>query len=537
LDGAAETKRITIDEPTLDPTTLNPSDEAIPARPLQRARPRRAEPIGLTPDGRLKSGPLAGLSMGRAVWVVSWPVLVESLLNSLVGLTDTVLAAQLSEPAADAIGGASYVLWFIGLVIMAIGVGATALISRAVGGGRLAVANAAVGQSLLLAAASGALVAMLVTAGVEPAAVMLNLSAEGRAAFQSYMYTVCLGVPFMALIGAMTACMRGSGDSLRPLIAMVVVNAINIPLSWILAGVDLTATKVVGEETVTRTVLHNPFGFDLGIRGVAIGTVVAEVVGMLVILGMVIRGRGGVRLRARRLRPHWHTLMRLVRVGIPNFLETFGMWVGNFMVILMVGLLGSQGMLGSHVMAARIEAFSYLPGFALGAAAATLTGQYLGAGSEELARRSILACTAITSVIMGAMGVLFMLCPTAITGLVSSQPTHLEIVPDLLFVAGVVQIPFGIGIVLRTALRGAGDVKAVMWITWLTTYGVRLPLAYFLSGVDIALPRWLGGGVIENPCPTDGLVWLWIGLCIEIVVRAAAFGARYAQGSWAKVRV
>ncbi len=57
---------------------------------------------------------------------------------------------------------------------------------------------------------------------------------------------------------------------------------------------------------------------------------------MLIVLAMVIRGSGGVRLRARRLRPHYHTLRRLVRVGLPNFLETFGMWIGNFAVILLV---------------------------------------------------------------------------------------------------------------------------------------------------------------------------------------------------------
>src|SRR5436190_14699395 len=108
------------------------------------AQPPRALPEGALPDGRIKSGRLAGLSMGTAIWVLAWPILIESFLNSLVGLTDTLLSAQLSEAATDAIGGASYLLWFVGLVVQSIGVGATALISRAVGGGRLAVANAAV---------------------------------------------------------------------------------------------------------------------------------------------------------------------------------------------------------------------------------------------------------------------------------------------------------------------------------------------------------------------------------------------------------
>ncbi len=128
----------------------------VPAVEIQKGRIA----IGLTSDGRIKSGKLAGLSMGGAIWVLSWPILVESFLNSLVGLTDTVLAAALpnGEAATDAIGGASYIMWFIGLTIMAIGIGATALISRAVGGGKLAVANAALGQTVLLALILGTVV-------------------------------------------------------------------------------------------------------------------------------------------------------------------------------------------------------------------------------------------------------------------------------------------------------------------------------------------------------------------------------------------
>ncbi len=480
---------------------------------------------------------LAGLSMPRAIVVLSWPILLESFLNSLVGLTDTLLAAQLSTSATGAIGGASYILWFIGLVIMAIGVGATALISRAVGAGRLAVANAAVGQTVLLAIGSGVCVGAMVAMCAGWMSGVMNLSGEGAADFTRYMVVMAVGVPCSSLLYSMTACLRGAGDSLRPLMAMVVVNAVNMVVSFALAGVDITSTHLVNDVTVTRTVLHNPFGFGMGVKGIAWGTVIAEAVGAAVIIGMIIKGRSGVRLKARRLRPHWHTMMRLVRVGIPNFLETFGMWVGNFFIILMVGWLGSEVTMGAHIVAIRIESFSFMPGFAIGVAAATLAGQYLGAGSPVLARRSMLVCTGVASVVMGLLGVVFVAWPTSIAGLITSQPEHLALVPDLLRVTGCVQIPFAIGIVLRTGMRGAGDVKVVMWLTWLTTYGVRLPLAYVLSGVDVHLPAWLGGATIHHLSPTRGLVWLWVALCLEIVVRAAAFAARFVQGGWVRARV
>ena len=87
-------------------------------------------------------------------------------------------------------------------------------------------------------------------------------------------------------------------------------------------------------------------------------------------------------------------------------------------------------------------------------------------------------------------------------------------------------------------MHGAGDVRAVMVMTWISTWGLRLPLAYAMSGVDIPIPAWLGGGLLENPFPFHlGLAGLWIGLCIEIVLRCAIYGVRFMQGGWMKARV
>lgn len=517
--------------PALDAATLDVTEEAI--SPVPGPRIARAEAVGLTPDGRLKTGRLAGLTMRRAIWVLYWPIVLESLLTSLVGMTDTYLSAQIGVHTTGAIGGASYLLWFVGLVVMAVGVGATSLISRSVGAGRLAVANAAVGQTVLLALGSGIIVGVLIASVAAPAAGFMNLKDEAATAFVQYMRIVAVGVPFLSLLSCLTACARGAGDSFRPLLAMVVVNVVNMFLSWALAGVDLVQTALVDGQTVTRTLLHNPFNFNLGVRGIAWGTVIAEVIGMFIVLAMVIRGTGGVRLRARRLRPHWHTLRRLVRVGLPNFLETLGMWLGNYAVILLVGMMGSDLYLGSHIIAIRLEAFSFGPGFAMGMVGSILAGHYLGAGSRAMARRVILVATVVASIQMGVMGVLFIMFGRAITGLISSQPEHLGLVPQLLFVTGLVQVPFAIGIVLRVGMRGAGDAKWVMYLTWLGTYAIRLPLVYLVSRIDVPLPEWLGGGVIPNPSPVGGtLEWVWIALCAEIVIRGALFLARFLHGGW-----
>lgn len=514
--------------PALNPETLDPSEEFAP--PTERQRPS-----GLTSDGRLRAGKLAGLHLRQAIWVLSWPILAESFLNSLVGLTDTVLAAGLGEQETDAIGAASYMMWLMGLVVMSVGMGATALIARSVGARRMAVANAVLGQSLVVALLAGITTGLIVAATSHLTASMMNLKGAGAAAFRTYILILALGMPLTSILYTGIACARGVGDSIRPLRLMVVVNIVNILASWALSGVEWNTLAPDGSRNL---ILGNPFPFDLGITGIAVGTLLSQAVGSCMVLWMASRGTWGIRLRARRLRPHWHTIRRIVRIGLPNLFETFGMWIGNYAVMLFVGLIGAAGVLGvmgAHIVAIRIEAFSFLPGFAMGAAAATLAGQYLGAGSPAMARKAIWICTLIACSTMGATGLAFILFPRPITSLFTPLDAHLAIVPALLVISGCVQIPFAASIVWRSALRGVGDTRAVMHLTWWTTYAVRLPLAYLLSGVDIPLP---GGGVIPNPSGRDpSLAWLWVGLCAEIVCRAAAFGWRFMRGVWTTSRV
>lgn len=525
-------------EPNSDPDPLESgvagTREVGHAQPIARNRP------GLTEDGKFRSGRLAGMGMGAAIWVLSWPVMVESFLNSLVGLTDTWLASQLGVPEADAIAGASYMMWFIGLITMALGVGATALISRAVGGSRMAVAGAVLAQSVLLALVLGVAVGGLVALGAGPISGLLNMGPEASEAFRLYMLVIAGGVPFATMLFVLIACARGAGDSVRPLQAMAVRNIVNILVSWALSGIDIT---VLDPDTgATKVLVQNPFGFDLGILGVALGTVAGDIAGALMVLRMALSGTWGIRLRRRRMRPHWITVKRLVRLGIPNFLETFGMWAGNFVVIVFVGWMGA-GLLGSHMIAIRIEALSFLPGFAMGIAAATLAGQYLGARRPDLAKRAVLVCTGVAVVVMGGLGAVFMLFPKHLVAAISTQEIHLEYTPDLLFICGIVQIPFALSIVMRQAMRGVGDVKVAMALTWISTYVIRLPLAYFLSGVDITRMTESEGEMVrtvlfENPSPLDwGLQGLWIGLCIDLLLRGVLFTGRFVQGGWAKIKV
>lgn len=520
-----EITEASIGEPSLSVAAVDPIDTL----------PRISER-----DGTIKNGKLAGMTMWRAVWVLSWPVLIEAFLNSLVGVTDTTLAAGLSEPAADAVGGAAYFMWVVGIGSIALGMGGTAMVARAMGKGRLALSGVVAGQCATLSIASGIVTAIFIILIAPVIATWLSLGPEAHEEAVTYMRICALAAPMQTFAQVGIACIRGAGDSVRPLVLMIAINILNLILAFLLSGVDIAhGVKSATGEITREVILHNPSPFHMGVAGIALGTSIAWTLGALIMLFMLMRGVHGMRLRAARLRPHWHTMRRLVRIGLPNMLEVVGMWLGNFILILMVGWMNTEGFMGAHVLAVRIEAFSFLAGFALSLAAATLAGQYLGAGSAAMAKQAVLRCTAIAMLIMGAFGLAFMLIPAQIAGLFTQQPAHLELVPRILPVFGAIEAIFAISIVLRSALRGVGDTTTVMWITWITIWGIRMPLAWLGSGVSLPLP---GGGEIPNPAPLQALgvhplIGFEIGLCAELLIRSALFSYVFFKGKWTKKKV
>ncbi len=452
-------------------------------------------------------GKLAGMSLRRQVWVLAiWPLL-EQVMAFLVGTIDMLLAARLKPEALavaanDALGVAGYVGWLMGLMMGAVGVGASALVARAIGGRHKRLANAALGQAILLAIIVGCAIglALFVLAG----GIMQVSSVRGMAhgLGEMYLRIISLAAPMSALLFVGGACLRAAGDTRTPFLVVVLVNIVNIAASLLF---------VYGPD---------PIGGH-GVAGIAAGTAVAWSVGAVLIAGVLFRGKRLIRLRPARLRPHWNTARRIIRVSAPQLAEGLGIWGGNFLVIIMIGQLNlTGGLQGTHMWAVRIESASFLPGLALAGAASILVGQYLGANNPAMAKRSAVYCCCVAVVAMSLTGLVFITMGDKLVALLTPVPLHQEIAPRLLWVCGWVQPFFAMSIVLSHAIKGAGDTRSTMVIGYLSLFMVRLPLVYLL-GMHLEL----------------GLVGVWYGLCGEMVVRGLLFAGRFAQGSWLKTEV
>ncbi len=483
-----------------------------------------AEPLA-EPVGAIRGGSLAGKTMWAAIWLLAIPILVQQILVATVGLADKIFAgalpAEVVLPAMDAIGIGSYIGWFIAIAVSGVGIGAQALIARAMGCGDVASSEKVLGQSLMLAFVWGSIVAVALWFGAVPLGELCHLSAEANVYLIQYIRVVAIGMPACSVMTTGAMALHGSGDTIRPAAVAIIVNIVNVFVSWGLSGADVR----FGES-----LLQNPMSWDLHVIGIAAGTACAYFVGGLLIVLVLVRGIKDLQLHFRDLIPDFALFWRIAKIGVPNFFEGLSMWAANLFVLQFIGQIAVkmareldsgepviQGLQGAHVIGVQWESFSFLPGFAIGIAAGTLAGQYLGANNVNQAKKAVIACVFLAILFMGTLGVVMMFAGHALTAIISTEPLHLELVPQLLFIAGVTQVGFAIMMVLRQALKGVGDTVWTLLITSFSSWCIRLPAVWFL-GVYLDL----------------GLIGIWYALCGEMVIRALFFAIRFWQGGWVK---
>ncbi len=454
--------------------------------------------------------PLATSSDNRALLrellVLALPVLAEQVLHMLVGINDTYLANHLPKDAASAgaaVGTITYFLWFIGLLVGSVGAGSTAIIARAKGSRHKRLANSVTGQSVAASVLIGIGVGVVLYVAAAPIIAATQLQGPAHGFALSYLRMLSVSLPFSMLMFIANSCLRGGGDTITPAVVMVVVDVINMLLSFALCrgwwGLPV-------------------MGFD----GIAAGTVIAYVAGGVIQFVVLLRPGGAVRLYLHRLRPHWVTIKRLFRIGLPAGVEGLLAWFANFGVIAIINKADPTNVMSAaHMNTIRVESISFLSGIAFATAAATMVGMSLGMKDPGRARRSAYLAFAVGGGIMVICGLLMItLGRYPARWLSPDDPKIIQLTTTCLFITGFIQSGFAANLIFGGALRGAGDTLVVMIINLVTVFTLRF------AGV-VVVGLWLHGG----------LPAIWCVLAGELFIRGVLVYLRFLHGGWLKIEV
>jgi putative MATE family efflux protein len=443
-------------------------------------------------------------------------VLAEESLNLLVGFTNWYLAGHFipgQEPLA-AMSLLAYTMWLVPSLFAVVGIGATALVARFTGAGQVDQVVHTTRQALQVGAVMAGGVMLLIFLGGR--AFIHTMRMEGLTADLTWQYLriFLLAVPFVMFEQVATACLRGSGDTVSGLQARVLVNLVNLVLS---------AGLVTG---------WGPFP-HLGWQGLAVGTVAGHIAGALMLLIILLTGRGGVRLSPRCEPFDFDLIRRLLRVGLPAGLDLLAVITCHLVYAGIIYSLGTAAQ-AAHGLGVQIEAMSYLAGSAFQVAAATLVGQSLGALNPARATRATYVACGLAMSLMCTAGLLFFLWGEQFAEFFSRGPSETTRATGQLLKIVAVSCPFlAVLQVITGALRGAGDTAWPLSITLVGLIAVRIPGAALLGMSEVPLP------LLNHVIP--GFGWgvhgAWIAMVTDVALRSVLISARFLQGHWKHMKV
>ncbi len=461
-------------------------------------------PPDLAPESPPAAAPptppaLAAASKWRRVLGLALPALAQQFLLLAIQLYDQYLGSLFTDAHTAALNTANYLYWAVSSYTVLVSVGATALVARFVGATDYKMANRAAGQALVLAVACGAVAAAAGLVWLGPFVRLLGLRGEAAGFAAAYLRPLAALLPCYMVEAGGIACLVGAGDTKTGLATLAGVVAVNVPLAWALA--------------------HGPLGFV----GIAWGTAVSHTLGAAFVLTVLAVGRYGLRLRPANLVPDFALLYRLLRVSVPAAVDSLSTTAGQLWFLSIVNALGNVAA-SAHGIAIRVEAMGYLSGVAFATAAMSLVGQNLGARQPGHAARDAWTAFAGGCALMAVMGAVFYAFAPDLLAAFAPETNRQAViaagVPALRLVAFAMPA-VACTIIITAALRGAGDTRVPVAITWTGFLGVRIPLAYWLTSPAVGL----------------GLIGAWWAMFADLYLRAGLLLLRFASGKWKTIRV
>ncbi len=392
-------------------------------------------------------------SVSRRVLGLAWPLIVQNLLESLVGVVDTILVAHLGAVAIAGVGTAIEVLFFMISILMAVTIGASIMVAHAVGAQDNAAAARIAKQALSWGLVGVLPLAALGALGARSIIGVFGVAPDVAAAGTTYLQIVMVTLPGMMTIFAISAVLRGCGDTRTPMVIGLLDNCINAFLAWVL--------------------IYGQFGLPaLGVAGSAWAAGISRCFGATVLLVLLLRGRGKLRLRG------WHDwwprlapARQILALGIPAALEQVLISLSFTVMILLVATLGTIT-LATQQITFNALSVGFLPGFGFGMAASVLVGQSLGAREAAAARAAAVSASRWSLLWAGICAIIFLTLAHPILRIFTNDPAVIDLGVRSLHVLAFSLPLWGQGAVWSGGMRGAGN--------------TRLPLLANVSGM------WLG---------------------------------------------
>jgi putative MATE family efflux protein len=431
--------------------------------------------VSSTSAQRILSGPL-GLAMVRFGTPLALGMGLQTAFNLVDAFVISRLGGATAGPALGAIGICDQLAALGTIVSYGLSVATATLISRKVGEGDLGAVKEIAWQSLLVIATLSLFFGIFGGFGAN-FVVRSLVGAKGEVANLGVPYLrVMLGGSFtIFLLMHLTSVQRALGSSKTPVGLLLASNVINFGLAVVMVYGPGDSPAILAWGRPIARLLGIP---RMGLMGAAWATLIARFIVLIPLTG-ILMARFGLFLPRSRARAHRQTITSIVKLGWPSsaqlVVRIVAMLVTHSLVARAFTTASDQSATTALGIVFRLETMALFVGLGWGSAAQTFVGQNLGAQNPERAKQSGWYAALYNSAMMGAVALCYMFFGRSIVGFFDSDPEVLKPALSYFKWVGASYVGLGIGIVLGSAMQGAGATLRALLLDTLVIAGFQLP--------------------------------------------------------------
>ena len=426
------------------------------------------------------------------------PLLIGNLAQQLYNTVDAVIVGQyIGDGALAAVGASGPVLNLLLLLFMGIATGAGIVVAQYYGARQRDMLSRSVGTCILLTLISGIIIMIVGPLIAGPLMSLLRTPQDIYDMSVTYLTIIFLGMTGGGFYNILAGVLRGMGDSVTPLLFLLVACLLNIVLD-----------------------IQFVVSFNMGVAGVAWATIIAQAVSALLCLVRLVLMKGQVDLNRHTLRLNREMTLRTVRLGLPSGLTQAIFSMAALVVQALTNSFGTT-VIACSIVVMRVDGFAMMPNFTFGMAMTTFVGQNVGAGLlrrvDEGTREGLQMALGVSFLL--TLGILFF--GEYLMRLFTKTEEVVLLGMHMMRILAVGYIAMAVTQSLSGVMRGAGDTMTPMWISIITTVIIRVPIAYLWA----FLTRTPANPVGSPDCIFASLLISWV---LGAVITVAA----YRRGKW-----
>jgi putative MATE family efflux protein len=421
--------------------------------------------------------------------------------DTLLGIADTLMISwMIGSAALSAAGFVNQIIYTLIFVFTSFNTGGTALIARSLGENNFGKLNKAASEVAFLNLVIGALVASTLYFFKDSIFSIFHTTEEVNQYINLYFKWIGLSILPMFLTFSFAAILRGSGNTRTPMKVTLIANLFNIVANYIL--------------------IQGLMGFPaLGIEGAAIATFAARCLSVGIYVCLLFDVRRTVHLKIRQMLPSRALFKPLFKISFPGAVEQL-LIQGSFIAVnVIISSLDTTSEAAYRILI-NLESISYMPAVGIAIAAATLTGKSLGEEDPEAAfaiGRKATMLGLYWGLFMGAMFLGFLkLWPRAFT----NDFNVIQVILPVLVLSALLQPFLNALLVMSGVLRGSGDTRTVMRLSFLRVWVINVPLAYILI-------RWMH----------FDLKGAWYAELVSYTLFSAIMYYKLVQKKWTEIKI